>query len=99
VVVIAGDEEHLAPIEGPAERREERPGGGEGAAGGLAAKLDRVAEEDEAIDPVEGSAQGADGPGAPEDVGAGVRADVEVGDDQGAQRFSERDPDGSSSAT
>jgi hypothetical protein len=98
VVVIARDEKHVTPVEGPAERLEERAGGGEGTADGLAAELDGVAEENEPIDAVEGLEQGPGGDGPAEDVGAQVRADVEVGDDQGAQRLSERDPGGSSSA-
>ena len=82
VIVVAGDEDHLAARERIADRLEEGAGAGQRLAERTIAELDRVAEQDQAVrlDRGERLEQSLPHRRAPQHVAAGLGAEVQVGD-------------------
>ena len=82
--MVARDEHDLGVAERRPDRLEHRPRRGERLAQRPVAQLERVAEQHEAVDAVQALQQRAARGGPAQDVDAGARAEVEVGDDEGA---------------
>ena len=85
VVVVAGDEHDLGVGRAPPPTASSTGRAAASASrSGPVAQLERVAEQHEAVDAVQALQQRAARGGPAQDVDAGARAEVEVGDDEGA---------------
>ncbi len=78
MVVIAGDEHDLTTRKRTAQPLEERAGGGERIAARTVAQLEHVAEQHEAVDPLERREQDGARLGVSEHVDARGAAEVEI---------------------
>ena len=85
--MVAGDDHDLgAGGQTPADRLEHGPGGRERVAHRAVAQFDHVAEEHQAVDVVHGPDQRLERLLPAQHVLPRGRAEVKIGDDQGAQR-------------
>ena len=85
VVVVAGDDDHGAALEALADRAQRRRRAVDDLAEGGLAQLERVTEQDQAIDALERREQGLAHALAREHVDPCTRSEVQVGDDQRAR--------------
>jgi hypothetical protein len=84
MVVVAGDEHDLRVAEPLADGAEHGLGGGHRVAQGTVAQLEHVAEQDEAIGALHALQQRVEGDRPAQHVDAAARAEVQVGDHEGA---------------
>src|SRR5947209_213910 len=87
MVVVAGDDHDLA--DGLAELAQHWPRLGQRRRQPTVTQLDQVPQQHQSIAPRDGLAQAVERLAAPQDVAPGPRGQVQVRDDEGAQRYAE----------